>query len=133
MITTRMYKQAIKKAHEIVCKSDAKDFRHVSMIFYKQKLVSYGFNSCKKTHPLSLKAGNKFAKIHSELHAITRFPYKVSTLKYATMISVRISKRGFLRLSKPCIACQKLLKEFNIRRCYFSLQNGGFELFKENV
>lgn len=127
VLTTRMYRQAIKKAQDAVQKSDAEDFRHVSMIFYKQKLVSWGVNSCKKTHPLSLKIGNKWAKIHSELHAITKFPYKVKTLKYAIMVNFRISKAGKLRLAKPCKHCYNLLREFGLRSCYFTRNDGSVD------
>lgn len=133
MITTRMYKQAIEKAQNMIDKSDAKDFKHFSFIFYKQKLVSSGVNSCKKTHPLAAKMGHSYCRVHAEINAITKFPHKINTLKHCTLVNIRLNKNGVIRFSKPCKACQTLLKEFNIRKCYFSLQNGGFELFKENV
>lgn len=79
-----------------------KQFRHVSIILRKNKIVSVGINQ-KKTHPEANKIGYIFAGRHSELDALIRVPK--DQRKDLTLLNYRFNKQGQLRLSKPCLKC----------------------------
>ncbi len=104
--------------------------KHVSFITYKKTIVCYGINNPFKTEPLASRYGYRFNCIHSEVSAIKSFPYKPSKLKIYTMINVRILANGKVGLSKPCRICQKLLRDFGIRKVLYTNKLGQFEKFR---
>ena len=112
-------------------KPDSK-YKHFSFIIYGQTIFSIGVNNTTKTHPLAHKYGHRFASTHSEINALARFPYAIRLLRNYDMINIRLTKKGVVRLSKPCIHCQQLLMAFNIHNIYYSTNTGSFETLKNN-
>lgn len=102
-------------------------FKHFSYIVERNKILSVGYNLPDKTHPLALKFGHRFYSIHSELDAITNFPYPNRFLKRCRLINLRISKDHTVRMSKPCQFCQKLIRAFNIREVWYTNDFGKFQ------
>jgi tRNA(Arg) A34 adenosine deaminase TadA len=100
--------------------------RHFSFIVERNKIVSFGWNSSLKTHPLAAKFGHKFSSIHSELHAIKNFPYSPKELVHYDFINIRINRNHTYCLSKPCIHCMQLLIAFNIPKVIYSINNTQF-------
>lgn len=103
------------------------EWKHFTYILDGKKIISMGWNFSNKTHPLALKFHYKYLNIHSELHAITNFPYPPNQLKRMTMVNVRIGIDGkSLRISRPCKNCLVLLAAFDVREVWYST-NKGFE------
>lgn len=97
------------------------NYKHFSFIVRRSKIVAFGFNNSKKTHPTS---PSKYHTIHSELSAICSFPYPVSELHKFSFINIRLFANKQLAMSKPCKACQKMLSSFGVRKVYYSTPNG---------
>lgn len=104
---------------------NADKHRHVSFILYKSNIISIGYSQSHKTDPLANKYGYRFNSIHSELQAIKRFPFPPSKLTRCTIVNVRVMANGNFGMSKPCINCQKLLKDFGLRTVYYTNRQGN--------
>jgi deoxycytidylate deaminase len=88
-----------------------------STIYDKRgRILSVGYNSYKKSHPIMQKY-NKLVGLpdkiflHAEAHAITKVkhgtPYKIKIERYG--------KNGQEMLAAPCPICQKILEDYNIK------------------
>jgi hypothetical protein len=103
-------------------------FKHFSFICERNKIVSFGYNRNRVTHPTAKRFGHRFSCIHSELDAIRNFPYPLSYLKRYTFINVRIYRDGSLGLARPCIHCQHMLFSFGVKQVIYSIPSGFKEL-----
>ena len=90
----------------------------------KNKVLSVGFNKC-KTHT---KSNTVFRSIHCELDCI--LGAHEEDIVGATIYLYRQNKSGIVAISKPCIWCQKLLKDVGISKVCYTDHNGYKE---ENV
>lgn len=99
---------------------------HFSALMSGKRIVSLGNNAKRKTHPLCLKYGTRFAAIHSELDCILHFPYTPQFLKEFTLVNLRFLRNGNVAIAKPCTSCQKLLRDFGISEVYYTDYNRGF-------
>jgi len=99
---------------------------HFTYIMDGSRIVSWGHNKTKKTHPLAKKYGHKFSCIHSELDALLKARNNLGRCK---VVNVRIKKNNQPGLSKPCPACQELLKDHGIESVYYTTEN-GFEVLE---
>src|SRR5574343_480900 len=96
--------------------------KHFSFVVDKNRILSFGVNNGFKTHPMAKYFGYRYSCIHSELEAILNFEGK--NIENYSLLNIRIGKDKFsIRNSKPCDNCQKLIKDFNIKRVYF-FENG---------
>lgn len=83
----------------------------------KDKVLSVGFNSYIKTHPLQARHAQRNQEpskifLHAEIHAIAR----CRQLDRAHRILVtRFDKHGHPQLAKPCKVCQSAIKEAGIK------------------
>lgn len=112
MITDKN-KRFVDLACKIAEKSTSK-FRLGCVIVKKNRIVSVGFNSMEKTHPLSATFGNY---LHSEIRALISTPKE--DLRDSTAYVMRIKKDGSLGSSKPCSVCYEALKLANVKRIYY--------------
>lgn len=124
---TKLEKKLLENAHLIVPNLQGR-CRHVSFVIVRNRIISIGTNSYIKTSVTSHRFGARDGFIHSELAAIVNAPRSVDLSKTA-VYNVRISLTGEVKLSMPCPSCQKVLTAFNIRRCYFTTEQGSFERF----
>ena len=109
---------------------------HLSFIIYKGRIISIGQNS-KKTHPMNLrnrkinKEGvdiSSFRGSCSEWNAISRLKNLTNIPAHKCyLINIRVNKNNEIRMSMPCSSCLKLLSFFNIKKVYYSNENGVFE------
>ena len=79
----------------------------------KRRIVSIGYNSYIKTHPLQAKYASIVNEpqriyLHAEIAAIIN-----SAVKIDSLFVYRI-KNGVLQNAKPCDACQTLIQELRI-------------------
>jgi deoxycytidylate deaminase len=110
----------LKKALAEAEKSNAPNFRMAAIAYKGKRELSKGRNFYKKTDPAST---NPFKTIHAEHHCLCNCP----DLKNATILVIRINKRGKLGTSKPCISCMKLLEDSGARDVIFISSAGEFE------
>jgi deoxycytidylate deaminase len=103
-------------------------------IVYRNNLISIGVNRS-KTHPFQKRyCKNKDAiYLHAETDAIKNSINKIDLEKFSNSIlyicRVKIYKKKFVfGLAKPCDGCMKAISTFNIKKVYYTLDNGGYDL-----
>lgn len=119
-IQTRLVKFALRKL-----KGNPENFKHISLIVYRGRILSWGMNS-RKTHP---KGMGPYHYIHSELAAVLKFKFRFIDLSDTILYNIRVGKSGLLLNSKPCKKCQKLIGQIVFKNVYFS-NNGKLEQWK---
>lgn len=118
----------ISKAQKLIYKPQCR-YKHFTFITNGNYIASIGVNNKYKTHPIANKYGHRFFSVHSEINAISKFPYNIQYLRKFSLINIRLNKKGELRLSKPCLSCAKLICELKITNVFFSNNYGTFEKF----
>jgi hypothetical protein len=105
-------------------------FFHFAFGYKKNKLLAIGQNNPEKTHTQALilsqrfKIDNDYPYLHAETDLISRLwgkHYIDNTLK---MVIVRLNKRGQLRCSKPCEKCEQIINALDIKKVWWSIDNG---------
>ena len=108
---------AIKIANEI----DSDKQRVVAIITDKKdRILSIGVNSYKKSHPIQFFYAKKFKqgfKIfqHAEINAITKLDDK----PYNIYVS-RLTPSGKIGLAKPCPICELAIKDVGIKNVHYT-------------
>jgi len=87
------------------------------------RVLSWGFNTVTKSHPLSYWTEDFHTGIHAELAALTKVRRR-SDLHKCEITVVRIGARGDLRMAKPCQHCFNMLVEFGLKAVHYSNQFG---------
>lgn len=128
MIRPNLLNKCVKLSRKLISLPDSRQL-HFSFLILKNRIISVGYNLSFKTHPLAKKYNHRFCSIHSELKCIKNFPYPLDYLSKCYLINIRIMKNGKLGMAKPCIRCQRLLEDFDIRHIIFSNENGEFEYY----
>ena len=98
--------------------------KHFTFILLRNKILSVGWNHNRKTNPISV--NHRFSKIHSEIHALTKFRDNKAVLKKCSMVNIRLLCNGSLALSKPCEDCQKELNNYVFKCIWFTDTFGRF-------
>lgn len=112
-----------KKIKELT--PDFKRNFHVTFILNKKKLISIGVNS-KKTHTCSLNYKYRGeVGTHSELAAINQLRFR--GVQNFTVVNIRLNSKNEVRMSKPCCGCADMLKQFSVKKVYYSTNDGTFE------
>lgn len=122
---TRIFEKCIKIAYKLIELPDAHN-KHFSFIVIRNKILSVGWNLSFTTHPIANKYGYRFSSIHSELKSLREFPYPPSVLSKCVLINIRIMSDGTIGMSRPCVKCQKLLRDFGISKIYYTNRDGKF-------
>jgi hypothetical protein len=107
------------------------NFPHYSFILKDNKITSWARNS-KIEPPRHFGYHRDWdatyrPKYHAELAAYRKHPIKPPF----EIINVRMSKQGLLRISKPCLACTRLMTALGCRKFYYSFQGGFLEYAPE--
>lgn len=92
-----------------LCLEIQRQKKHISLIFYKNRIVSVGRNNF-KTHPKALEIGYRYDEMHSELDAYRKIPYNLRNKKL-NLVNVRFNRFGHTRMSKPCELCLPWCRE----------------------
>ncbi len=109
-----------------------KRYRLAAAIVYKNKIVSYGFNS-RKSNPLQMKFGKTEHSVylHAEIDAIKNALKKISPqqLSKSTLLVARsrcINGDVVHGLAKPCAGCQRAIVAFGIPNVFYTEDNTGY-------
>lgn len=136
MYSDKKIEKFFKKA-KLMCKiSDYPRNKVGAVIVHKGKVVSVGFNQ-QKSNPLQKEYNlcriydNRFYdvdkcenNIHAETSAILSAQKLNIDLSECSIFVYRQKKSGCQGLSKPCKACQQLLKDNGIKDWYYTLDDG---------
>ncbi len=122
---------------KLMCKiSDFPRNKVGAVIVHKNKIISVGFNQQKsnpiqKEYNLHRVGKDRYYDVekgHNSLHAETSAILSAQKLNInlseCSIFVYRQKKSGCQGLSKPCKACQKLLKDNGIRDWYYTLDDG---------
>ena len=109
-----------------------------AVVTYKNKVVSIGWNT-NKTHPCQMKY-NKYREhgnereyisnehepcIHAEIMALQHATRSFNgDLSKCNIFVYSEKKDGSTRLTRPCKACSKMLKDLNVKNIYYTTENG---------
>ena len=114
--------------------SDNKRARLGSIIVYKNKVLSVGWNVENKTNPLQEEYNKlrnydvdvKFTKssLHAEFSAMLRIKHMDIDFGRVHMFVYRERKDGSIGYARPCPACMGFAKKLGIKNIYYSTNNG---------
>jgi deoxycytidylate deaminase len=99
---------------------------HVAFLVFKGKIIRIGFNS-NKTHPFNLQhpyyhKDKSESGIHAELAVCLKM--QQDDLSKYSMIVIRHNLSMELAISRPCIGCQSVIRQFGITDVYYSTSYG---------
>jgi deoxycytidylate deaminase len=98
-------------------------------IFKGKKIFSVGRNyACRSAKHLHPRFTRWRGSLHGEVSAILSAR---CDLKGASLLVIRINKKGEYRLAKPCKQCWAYLEFVGIKYCYYSNNDG--EIIKERI
>jgi hypothetical protein len=106
--------------------------RHFSFVFRGGRLLSVGLNSS-KSHPRNLlyaymgRDGSDISHIigtHSEMNAVLRTDS--DECRGATMVNLRINRRGDFDYSRPCSGCCDMLRSLGFVEAFYTHSDGRF-------
>lgn len=132
MLKQKVRKKVVKLAYQLLAGLSAEERNqkqyHFAFLIHKGNICFFSSNLV-KTHPAILKFNYKPGAdtLHAELATILKAGQ--TDLSNYDMVVLRIAKRdGQLAFSKPCSGCDHCIRQTGIKRCYYSLDNGNFEL-----
>ena len=108
-------KQALRSLHE---------FRHGAILVKDGQIIGSGFNKYSNHIPKNARGRSS---LHAEEAAIKKLVSSKSC-ENARMYVVRVASYG-LANSKPCARCQNLMKNFGVKQCVYSTQDGIEKMF----
>jgi hypothetical protein len=102
---------------------------HFAFVLNKSKLLSIGINQYNKTHPRVLDYDYKsHSGLHAELSACLKLG--LTNCSNLTIVSTRVNRNSKLDNAKPCFGCADLIRKLNFKSCYFTDENGQFQVFE---
>lgn len=123
----------LKKAIEEAEKSEYYPYKIGAVIFKGSRILGYGHNAIRSFN----KIPSKYKKWENSLHAEQKAIFSCSDLtklKGSSILVIRISKSGKMRMAKPCDMCEATIKHFGIREVLYSGEDGEIvrEIFSKN-
>lgn len=116
--------------------SDYENIKIGSVLVYKNKVISVGYNT-KKSHPYQ-KILNKYRNqngrefdinkrhnyLHSEINCLLNVKDSNINWSKAYIFIYREDKNGNITMSKPCKGCEYSLKSKGIKKVFYTDKNG---------
>lgn len=109
------------------------------VIVDKHRIISSGYNSDTKCHPIQASLDTKFfncaccGKVHAETMAIIPLLKTKCDYSRATIYTYREYKDGSLAMSRPCPRCMQLIKQLGITKIKYTTCDGyATEYLEEN-
>lgn len=94
---------------EIANKSTHPKHKHAAIVFHKGDLIGWANNN-----------GNHHAEVRA-LEVAACYGYRDNL----TLLSIRVSKGGTLKLAKPCVGCRDYCKRHGVTTIYYSNDKGA--------
>jgi deoxycytidylate deaminase len=96
--------------------------KHSACIIGGDKIISFGYNRCIKTRIKD----NQLVKftIHAEVDALCKIDSRIIKGKDILIIRIGNPRTKKLRNSRPCNECIDKLSRYDIRKVYYSNENG---------
>ena len=114
--------------------SDNKKARLGSIIVYKNKIISVGWNLENKTNPLQEEYNrlreydtdvkSTKSSLHAEIAAMIKIKDMNIDFNRIHLFVYRIKKDGSTGYARPCPACMGFAKNLGIKHIYYSTENG---------
>ena len=122
-MNSRILKRAIDIAKALHPTVQSMRSCHISFLVLKSKIIKIGFNK-DRTHPINSKFDYRSIDggIHAELDLCLKM--RQDDLSKYSMVVIRHDNNMNLTLSRPCIGCQSVLKQFGITDVYYSTKDG---------
>jgi deoxycytidylate deaminase len=123
-------KERLRPAQKAAKKAEHYRYCLGAALFYKDKLISIGFNRINKTHPLCSQATyGRPVTLHAEVNALVKARDFLTRLtktekKKLLMVTYRESKDGCWAKSRPCSGCVAILKQNEIKTIMYTIENG---------
>lgn len=95
--------------------------RHFSFIVDGNKIVCWGHNEIFRTHPLAARFLHRFSDIHSELAALSRFPFETTEMSKFRFLNVRVRRAdNMFGHALPCERCTNMLRYFGLKQVIYT-------------
>lgn len=102
-------------------------YLHYSFIVQYDKIVGMGVNRA----GTPLVGYPKYGKLHAESDAWFQCKGILEKRDDFSVVNVRLSKAGELKISKPCVCCTRFLEKFGCKEVWFSTDVGFAKLVLE--
>jgi len=89
-----------------------------AVVVFRNKMVGRGFN---KVHSTGARLDGKHAEIEALRNTTARYR------KGCALYVCRTNKSGKLTMSKPCEACQSVMKKMGVKVVWYSNKDGSWE------
>ena len=114
---------------------------HATIALKGSKVIAIGYNNYTRLHPYA--RFGKYASyktvnynhvigLHSEITCIKQILFRDDYHKI-TIVNLRIDNNNKVANAKPCVNCQRVLKQFNFKHIFYTDEQGQFKEFKTAV
>lgn len=138
MISDSIKDRLLRLAEKASRKSDFESHKLSSIVFYKNKILCVGWNTCKGNNMQRHYNEFRFDQLksdgrnpaHAEIKALCKYKHSKFFLnskydpKDLKLFVFRQNKHCDLACAKPCISCYMAIKDFGIKNVYYTDNNG---------
>src|SRR5690349_19301560 len=119
------HEKFIQLAVRTAYRSESK-FRLGAVLVKKNRVLSWGINKMKRSHPAQLKYSDVpfLTGLHAELH--TCIGLTEEDLTGASIYVARLLKSGRTALALPCGGCRRFLQEAGVREAFYTDSQNSF-------
>lgn len=134
-MTNKLLRSLVRLYDDIYAGAPYERLKVVSFLIYKGKIVNFGVNSA-KTSPLQhryrqrtkLKMIENFLdKEHAEINCLRHTYFGDFDMRKVEVVVISKRYNGDFRLARPCCTCMAALKDFGIRKIWFTTNENRIE------
>lgn len=127
-MTQKLLQMMLRLYDNIYIEEQYHRLKVVAYLVYKNKIVNFGVNS-EKTSPMQhyfrmqthLSSISDFCdKEHAEINCLRSAAIRKIDFSKAELVIVSKRKSGHFRLARPCCTCMKAIKQFGIKRVWYT-------------
>lgn len=110
----------IDLAARVASNSSDTEFQIGAVLIRGKNIISTGWNQGSKTHPMQYRMypQRPGTGLHAEIHTLQGLrPYDVAG---SDLYICRVRSSGDYGLSKPCDRCMVILRDYSVKRIFFS-------------
>ena len=134
-MTNKLLRSLIRIYDDIYAGEPYTRLKVVSFLCYKGKIVNFGVNSS-KTSPLQFRYRQKtplatienfLDKEHAEINCLRRTYLGELDIKKVEFVIISKRNDGNYRLARPCCTCMAALKDFGIKKIWYTTNNNTID------